>query len=163
MMDIHTLREKRRCKIDNGCAQYYIFALSVFLPRTLSNLSTSVVNLIPLCWRKNGVVDLTPNGLSWTPTCSRTDNHMLWNRYQMVSNQHQMESIPNDNQMVTNIVNYEWCQNDTAAFSTWERMLSKWHRCVLHLTTNGVKMTPMDNGCCQNDTECYQNDTKNTV
>ena len=160
-----TLREKRRCKTDNGCGQFYIFALSVFWQRTLSNLTTSVVNLIPLCWRKNGVVDLTPNGLEWTPTCSRTDNHMLWNRYQMVSNRHQMESIPNDNEYCP--LDKEWCRNDTDAFLTWHQMLSKWHRCVLSLTTNGVKMTPMrfqiENGCCQNDTECYQNDTKNTV
>ena len=68
---------------------------------------------------------------------------------------------PNDNEYCQ--LDNEWCQNDNDAFSTLERMLSKWHRCVLNLTTNGVKMTPMDNGCCQNDTECYQNDTKNTV
>ena len=58
-----------------------------------------------------------------------------------------MESIPNGNKMITNIVN---------------------------LTRNGVKMTPMrsqldnewcenDTEWCQNDTECYQNDTTNMV
>ena len=79
----------------------------------------------------------------------------------MVSDRHQMESIPNDNQMILNIVNLT--RNGVKMTPMRSQIDVK---CCLN-DTDGVKMTPMrfqiENGCCQNDTECYQNDTKNTV